>query len=45
MKTTCLTPPLAFQVFTALMLLTAPAFAAKAKGPLSNPDFTQGGVI
>ena len=46
MKTTCLTPLLvAFQVFTAAMLFTAPAFAAKANAPLSNPDFTKGGVI
>ena len=43
MKTTCLTPLVAFQVFTAVMLFTAPALAAKA--PLSNPDFTKGGVI
>ena len=27
------------------MLFTAPALAAKAKAPLSNPDFTKGGVI
>jgi hypothetical protein len=43
MKTTCLTPLVAFQVFTAAMLFTAPALTAKA--PLSNPDFTKGGVI
>ena len=43
MKTTSITPLVAFQVFTAVMLFTAPALAAKA--PLSNPDFTKGGVI
>ena len=43
MKTTYLTPLVAFQAFTAVMLFTAPALAAKA--PLSNPDFTKGGVI
>lgn len=40
-----LTPPVAFPVFTAVMLFTAPAFAATAKAPSSNPDFTKGGVI
>jgi hypothetical protein len=39
MKTTYLTPLDAFQVFTAAMLFSTPALAAKA--PLSNPDFSQ----
>jgi hypothetical protein len=43
MKTTCRTPALVFQVFTAVMVFTAPALAAKA--PSSSPDFTKGGVI
>jgi hypothetical protein len=38
-------PAICLQVFTAVILSAAPAFAAKPKAPMSNPDFTKGGVI
>lgn len=38
-------PPVAIRIFAAAILIATPAFAAKSKVAMKNPDFTKGDVI